>query len=186
MEQSIMFTIHSTYILASLFLFVLLFLVADALWKKRKRNVGQYFIIITFSIYLLCVIQLVFFPIEVNIGKYANLTPWYKTINFIPLLTIDIITFILNIIMLIPLGVYLPLLHKKFESLKNVAYSGFFLSLSIEVLQMMIRIICGNGRSTDINDLIANTVGAVLGYIVINGLLKRSNGNHIWSKLRLG
>jgi glycopeptide antibiotics resistance protein len=51
---------------------------------------------------------------------------------------------------------------------------------------MMIRIICGNGRSTDINDLIANTVGAILGYIVINGLLKRSNGNHIWNKLRLG
>lgn len=185
MEQSIMFTIQSTYILAPLFLLFLLFLVADALWKKRKRNIGHYFIIITFSIYLLCVIQLVFFPIEVNIGKYANLTPWYKTINFIPILTIDVQTFVLNILMLIPFGVYLPLLHRKFESIKIVTYYGFFLSLTIEGIQMMIRVICGNGRSTDINDLLANTVGAILGYIVINALLKRSNGNNILNKIRL-
>lgn len=185
MEQSIMFTIQSTYFLVSLFLLVLLYLAVAALWKKRILNVGQYFIVITFSIYLLCVIHLVFFPIEVNIGKYANLTPWYKTINFIPILTIDVTTFVLNIIMFMPLGVYLPLLNKKFESLKSVAYYGFLSSVAIEGLQMMIRIICGNGRSTDINDLIANTAGAVMGYIVINGLRKRSNGYQLLNKIRL-
>lgn len=185
-EQSIMFTIHSTYILVPLFLLILLLLAGDALRKKRTLKPGQYLIIITFSIYLLCVIQLVFFPIEVNIGKYANQTPWYKTVNFIPLLTIDVKTFILNIIMLMPLGLYLPLLHPKFKSLKTVAYYGFFLSLSIEALQMMIRITLGNGRSTDINDLIANTVGAILGYMVVKGLMKSSNGNHLLNKLRLG
>lgn len=186
MEQSIVFTIQSTYFLVPLFLLVLLYLIVGTPWKERKLNVGQYFIVITFSIYLMCVIQLVFFPIDVNIGKYANLTPWYKTINFIPILTIDVKTFVLNIIMLMPFGVYLPLLNRKFDSLKNVAYHGFFLSLFIEVFQMMIRIIFGNGRSTDINDLIANTVGAILGYIVINGLLKRSNGNNLLNKIRLG
>ncbi len=185
MEQSIMFTIQSTYFLVPLFLLVLLYLVVSALWRKRKLNVGQYFIVITFSIYLLCVIQLVFFPIEVNIGKYANLTPWYKTINFIPVLTIDIQTFVLNIIMFMPLGVYLPLLNKKYASIKKVAYFGFLLSLTIEICQMIIRMICGNGRSTDINDLIANNVGALLGYVVINGLLKRSYWNHLLNKIRL-
>lgn len=185
MEQSIMYIIHSTYILVPVFLLFLLYLGVIALWKKRQLKAGQYLIVITFSIYLLCVIHLVFFPIDVNIGIYANRTPWYQTINFIPLLTLDIQTFVLNVVMFMPFGVYLPLLHKKIESLKSVACYGFLLSLSIEGLQMVIRITLGNGRSTDINDLIANTVGALAGYIVINRLLKRSRGNNLLNKIRL-
>lgn len=185
MEQSIMFTIQSTYFLIPLLLLILLYVIVGALWKQQKRNAGQYFIVITFSIYLLCVIHLVFFPIEVNIGKYANLTPWYKAINFIPILTIDVKTFILNIMMLMPFGLYLPLLNSKFASLKNIAYHGFFLSLSFEVFQLMIRIVFGNGRSTDINDLIANTIGAIVGYILIKALLKRKVWDNLLNKIRL-
>ncbi|AIQ44378.1 teicoplanin resistance protein VanZ [Paenibacillus sp. FSL R5-0912] len=180
-----MYTIHSTYFLVPLFVLFLLYLTVSALWKKRPLHAGQYLILITFSIYLLCVIDLVFFPIDVNIGIYANHTSWYKTINFIPLLTIDIKTFVLNVIMFMPFGVYLPLLHKKIESLKSVAYYGFLFSLSIEILQMVIRITLGNGRSTDINDLIANTVGALVGYIVIIRLLQRSHGNNLLNRIRL-
>jgi len=180
-----MFSIQSPHFLIAIFLLVLLYLVVGAWWNIRRLNLGQYFIIITFIIYLLCVIQLVFFPIEVNIGKYANLTPWYKTINFIPILTIDVKTFFLNILMLIPFGMYLPLLNRKFETLKAVAYHGLFLSLFFEIFQMMNRMVFGNGRNTDINDLIANTVGAILGYMVIKALIKRNDRNNLLNKLRL-
>ena len=180
-----MFSIQSPHFLIAILLLVLLYLVVGACWNIRRFNLGQYFIVITFIIYLLCVIQLVFFPIDVNIGKYANLTPWYKTINFIPILTIDVKTFLLNILMLIPFGMYLPLLNRQFESLKGVAYHGLFLSLFIEIFQLMNRVVFGNGRSTDINDLIANTVGAILGYMVIKALIKRNDRNNLLNKLRL-
>lgn len=93
-------------------------------------------------------------------------------INFIPILTIDIPSFVLNVIMLIPFGVYLPLLYGKVDSAKKAAKYGFFLSLSIEVLQLIIKVTLGSGRIADINDIIANTLGAAIGYLILNKLVK--------------
>lgn len=65
---------------------------------------------------------------------------------------------ILNIILFFPLGFFLPLLYQKYNSLSKVLLHEFLFSLSIEITQMF-----GFG-TTDVNDLITNTVGACLGY----------------------
>ncbi|WP_235182917.1 hypothetical protein [Gracilibacillus boraciitolerans] len=104
MEESIIFTIESWYVLVPVLLLGMVWLI---IWAKRQNgniSLAQFVILISFGIYLLCVIHLVFFPIDVNIGQFANQTPWYNTINFIPILTIDVESFLLNIIMFIPLG----------------------------------------------------------------------------------
>lgn len=72
----------------------------------------------------------------------------------------------LNIVLFIPLGFFLPLLYKKYDSLGKIALVGFLVSLSIEIAQMF-----GTG-ATDINDLITNTVGACLGFIICKWLYK--------------
>ena len=64
----------------------------------------------------------------------------------------------LNVLLFIPLGFFLPILYKRFESIRAIAITGFLISLSVEVIQMFG---CG---STDINDLITNTVGSCIGY----------------------
>lgn len=179
-----MFTIDSWYILIPAFFLFLCYMVSVTVIRK-KFHFGQFVLLISFAIYLLCMINLVFFPIEVNIGEYANLTPWYKSINFIPVLTIDVSTFILNIIMLVPFGMYLPLLSK-YQSVKKAAFMGLYISLSFEVTQLLIRIILGNGRSTDINDLIANTLGTVIGFLIISEISKKTFVYNILNKLRLG
>ena len=51
-------------------------------------------------------------------------------------------------------------LYKKYQHIKNVILTGFLFSLSIEIVQMF-----GWG-ATDINDLIINTAGACLGYLI--------------------
>lgn len=56
--------------------------------------------------------------------------------------------------------IFLPLLYKKYHHIKTVVLTGFLFSLSVEIVQMF-----GWG-STDINDLITNTVGVCLGYLV--------------------
>ncbi len=174
MEESgsIMFTIDSWYVLVPLFLLGMIWLVFWIKRQGRKLNVAQFVVLISFGIYLLCVIHLVFFPIGVNIGRYANQTPWYQTINFIPILTIDVWTFILNIIMLIPFGMYIPFLNKKVASVKRAATLGLYLSLSFELVQLLIRGTLGSGRSTDINDLIANTAGAAIGFLLVRNIFK--------------
>ena len=73
---------------------------------------------------------------------------------------------ILNVILFIPLGFFLPLLYKKYNRVNRVALTGVLLSISIEIVQMF-----GMG-STDINDLITNTVGTCLGYYIYKVVFK--------------
>ncbi|PAE40535.1 VanZ family protein [Bacillus sp. 7884-1] len=169
-----MITIDSWYILLPAFILFLLSLFIGT--RKKNYRAGQYFLLITLAIYLLAVIHLVFFPIEVYLGEYKSTQPLLQEIlqeiNFIPILTIDIPSFVLNVIMLIPFGMYLPLLNGKVDSAKKAAKYGYFLSLSIEVLQLIIEVTLGSGRIADINDIIANTLGAAVGFLIIKKLVK--------------
>ncbi|WP_235848506.1 VanZ family protein [Litchfieldia alkalitelluris] len=74
--------------------------------------------------------------------------------------------------MLIPFGIYIPFLVKNTISVKRIAKLGFFLSLSFELVQLIIRVTLGSGRSTDVNDLLAITAGAVIGYLIVSKLFK--------------
>ena len=82
---------------------------------------------------------------------------FYNSILWYDKLPIDTI---LNLVLFVPLGFFLPLLYKKYQHIKNVILTGFLFSLSIEIVQMF-----GWG-ATDINDLIINTAGACLGYLI--------------------
>ena len=85
--------------------------------------------------------------------------PRISLIPFLGMITGPIDT-ILNLILFVPLGVFLPFLYKRYHHIKTVALTGFLFSLSVEIVQMF-----GWG-STDINDLIINTAGACLGYLI--------------------
>ncbi len=68
--------------------------------------------------------------------------------------------FILNLVSFIPFGIFLPLMYKQYCNLKCVAITGLLFSLSIELIQMF-----GWGV-TEVDDLIANTLGVCIGYWV--------------------
>lgn len=82
----------------------------------------------------------------------------------------DFVNSVLNVILFLPLGVFLPMLYDRFKSAKNVAIYGFFMSLTIEVLQLF------NMCITDVNDLITNTLGAVLGYLLWKATARGRSG----------
>ena len=66
----------------------------------------------------------------------------------------------LNIFLFIPFGLFLPLLFKKFNNIKATALAGLLFSLSVELVQLF------NWGSSDINDLMTNTGGACIGYLI--------------------
>jgi len=70
-----------------------------------------------------------------------------------------------NVVLFLPLGILLPLLFPAFRSLGRVAVLAAFLSLSIETIQFFSAFI-GNFRSVDIDDVLLNTVGACVGFVV--------------------
>ena len=80
-------------------------------------------------------------------------------INFIPFShDIDIAGYFLNILLFIPLGLLAPVIWKKMNKLTNIIGTGFFFTLLIEASQLL------NNRSTDIDDILLNILGAILGY----------------------
>lgn len=71
----------------------------------------------------------------------------------------------LNVLLYVPLGVFLCLLWKSYRHWYRVTGFGFCLSLLTELMQVF------TFRATDVNDLITNTLGALLGYLLAKLLM---------------
>lgn len=81
-------------------------------------------------------------------------------ISLIPFSSDGFFTYIMNIIMLMPLGFLVPYIWKNFRNIYKVTIIGFLFSLFIEISQIP------TNRAVDIDDLIMNTIGAMLGYTI--------------------
>ena len=114
-----------------------------------------------FTLYLAAVWNLVGLPniTYIRFHLHVNLIPFAD-------MMVDFST-LLNILLFVPLGFFLPLLWSDFRSVKKTVLWGLFTSLSIELLQIF------TFRSTDINDLITNTLGTAIGWLLAISLLKK-------------
>ena len=81
---------------------------------------------------------------------------------------------ILNIGMFIPFGLLLPLAVKRARKLWNTIAAVACSSLVIEAVQYFM------GRSADIDDLIMNCAGGVLGYLLFAVLNRLFAGKKLW------
>lgn len=77
-----------------------------------------------------------------------------------------VISLLGNIIMFMPFGFFTPLLWNK-KNLKDSLLAGFLASLTVEICQLP-----QAGRTSDVDDLILNTLGAFLGYLLYKLMLK--------------
>lgn len=115
-----------------------------------------------FSFYLVAVYHLVGMPCVTYINPGVNL----NLIPFADMLASPQNT-LLNVALFLPLGFLLPLIWEQFRNIKHTVLFGFGMSLTIELLQMLTL------RATDINDLITNTLGAYLGFLMVKPVMGR-------------
>ena len=81
---------------------------------------------------------------------------------------------ILNIFLFIPLGFLAPFISKRYQYVKNTLLLGGGLSLAIEIAQLFTLY-----RATDIDDLITNMLGALVGYLCFIAVRKAAGaGSH--------
>jgi Glycopeptide antibiotics resistance protein len=66
-----------------------------------------------------------------------------------------------NIVWFVPMGFFIPALGKKNRGFLKVILIGALVSISIESLQFVL-----NTGVTDIDDVIFNTIGAAVGYLL--------------------
>ena len=66
-----------------------------------------------------------------------------------------------NIMLFAPVGLLMPLVWRKQEKFWVLLVSGIAISTAIEVVQLALPL-----RATDIDDIIMNTCGALIGYVI--------------------
>ena len=66
-----------------------------------------------------------------------------------------------NVVGFMPFGMILPLISRNARGFFFITFSGFTLSLCVEVTQLMTKL-----GSFDVDDLIMNTLGTAAGYLI--------------------
>lgn len=128
---------------------------------KTKRQKKLSFIL--FGIYIFLLAWLILFKFSFDFNRL----PYIRNINLIPYHEPTIINgkvaineMIYNLLVFVPLGVYISIFKSEWSFLKK-AVPGFCLSLLFETLQFAFAI-----GASDITDVIGNTLGGIIGVVL--------------------
>lgn len=165
--------IYIPFIETSIFITVLWVIIRAFFWIKNRRiDWKREAELLLVYVCIMVIARITFFPLEKIDGKVQPLV--FDIVNafsfrinvlpFVNLLEYDeirdaIINFIGNTAMFIPVGMIWPLVFRELDSHWKTILAGIGFSLLIEVLQLPFY-----DRVSDIDDLILNTVGYLMGY----------------------
>ena len=132
--------------------------------EGSSLSVKHFIAVYVFFFYLMLVYTVTGMGTVWVIGSYKTLVR-VGQIHLIPFADFEsVVPYLLNILMTMPFGFMLPLIWVEFRSLKKVALTGLLFSLAIELSQLLTL------RAVTVEDLIMNTLGAVIGYFVFKCL----------------
>ncbi len=177
-------------------IFAVLFTVPYLLYCYRKYGSVlslRIVIVYSFALYLLCVYCLVILPLpsaekaRTLSGRKQQWIPFWFVRNMLGeakpvwnqpkswlrmLNTGAFLTTALNVLMTLPFGIYLRYYFQC--SLKKTLFASFLLSLFFELTQLsgLYFIYPGSYRLFDVDDLMTNTLGGVLGYALAGPLTR--------------
>ena len=105
--------------------------------------------------------------VVVGVPDYRYIT-WDPTVNLVPFqdfTTENLLGMALNAAMFAPLGFLLPAYFDRYRSFVPTLDAGILTSLTVELIQLF------TFRATDVDDLIMNTLGTVVGFLLSKLLL---------------
>lgn len=94
---------------------------------------------------------------------------WDPTLNLIPFQDFsarNVEGMVLNAIMFAPLGFLLPAYFERYRHWGRTLAAGFLTSLTVELIQLF------TFRATDVDDLIMNTLGTLVGFLLAKLILR--------------
>lgn len=158
--------------------------------KNKKINIKRELQLLWVYVCIIAIVRITFFPflrvdgrVQPLILDLTNMFP--PRVNWIPIVSLldypqsgEIIVNVMgNVAMFIPLGIIYPIVYKELNTHKRVIGAGIGFSLCIEILQLPFY-----DRVTDIDDLILNSLGFVIGYVVYRYISAR--GRFVFCKER--
>ena len=150
---------------------------------QEKSKIRNFWLKALFTIYCLLLITILFLNNEYRMGGFQNISTFSRehleTSNFIPFATIIgyvsgmvsndintgivIINLVTNLLLFAPMGFFIPMLFQdKIKNTKQFLIIIIILTFLVEIIQF----ITYRG-STDIDDIILNTIGASIVYMLM-------------------
>ena len=150
---------------------------------QEKSKIRNFWLKALFTIYCLLLITILFLNNEYRIGGFQNISTFsrehFETSNIIPFATIIgyvsgmvsndintgivIINLVTNLLLFAPMGFFIPMLFQdKIKNTKQFLIIIIILTFLVEIIQF----ITYRG-STDIDDIILNTIGVSIVYILM-------------------
>lgn len=142
------------------------FMLPNLIWQivnkdkiAKKEHVKRH-IIWTYIFMLYCYLAV---EVAADMGTLWDILKYrgiMGKVYLMPLVVNELKSHVLNVIMFMPLGFLLPLIWKNFRKIFKTLMLGFCMSCAIEISQLFCY------RITDVNDLITNTLGTIVGYML--------------------
>lgn len=160
-------------IISVLYLPILLYLK-----KKGKSIIRQLsYIGLISSVFLIIFATILFVPINFHPEEYIlNIKPFNGIVNMESFQQ-TMIEKISNIMLFVPLGLFIPIVLRNKRKLYKTTMIALGISFSVEFIQYFI------GRSSDIDDIITNVLGAIIGYGLFKIVNKFLHEKKWWNKL---
>ncbi|MCI8272017.1 MAG: VanZ family protein [Erysipelotrichaceae bacterium] len=117
--------------------------------------IGVFYVAGTGTLYDVLLYKLEMRPEQIHIFPFWGIIDWSA--------------YLLNVLLFVPFGMFAPLIWKNRNRLLPVLYSAFSFSLLIELSQLL------NNRRCDIDDLLLNTLGGVIGFLIYTAWMKKAN-----------
>lgn len=136
------------------------------LWRRNGGDPVREAVVAMFFVWCLWLVRLTFFPMVIIFYD------WHSKVNLIPFASIlQLIeetnsatafrNIAGNIILFIPLGFLFPILFARARTLGPLIWRAAVISAVIEVAQVFTK-----ARSIDIDDVLLNTIGAAIGWVI--------------------
>lgn len=155
---------------------------------SKKIKIEKIFLYSFFYFYIISLIAITIFPIPIQwldeVWKYVwennNFTPLSSIFDILLNKNLDIYTkikqVIWNIIIFIPMWFFIPVIWKNKRIFKKALFIWFLLSISIELIQLIIStILWFNYRIVDIDDVLLNTIWFTIGYYLYKTFKNKKN-----------
>ncbi|MGM0330380.1 VanZ family protein [Enterococcus sp. AZ084] len=163
--------------LKPVFLIGLLIVASFLFWVSRKDKESFKLVNILSALLLFYYMSITFFNVfgvpslrELNRISGFGENIFNPNINLVPFIDGINTGYILNVICFIPIGFLCPLISPTYRKFSYSLLFGFCTSLVIELSQLFTV-----ARATDIDDLTSNVLGMILGYCLIQVILKMFN-----------
>lgn len=151
--------------------------------KKKNRKILHVFSWAAFGIYIIIMVYFLFFCEQ--LGRvpsdtyHYNLKPFTEIKRYLNHISelggfYVMLNLLGNVVCFVPLGFVLPVLTYRKWGIIKITFISFLASVFVEILQLVTKL-----GSCDIDDIIMNTLGGFLGYVLFfacRGVYRKKTG----------